>query len=523
MTEPGARSRGETAALVATLVAVLLVFTPAFGCGFTTWDDPAFCSQNPDVARPDLLRIFDPTHWVVSDWTPLATVTYAAERALFGTAPWVPHATNVLLHVLAVWLVQRLLRDLGFGPWESLGVALLYGVHPLQVESVAWVSSRKGCLVAVFSLAFLRAYLAGHHVRATGWFALALCSKATAVGLPIAAAAAHWMTLGAARRRTTWAWIGGWLVLSAGRAWVSIAAQAGATARTAVHGFSGRMAYMGSVLTKQVRQVAAPTNLSIVYDPPRRAWDDPILLAQWAVVLAILAGCALLARRERRLAWVGVFGLLMLAPTLNVFPGPAFQADRYVHLPMIAVGAMLVAALRPLARLQACVPAVLFLAWTLAVCVPRTLERLAVWRSDETLFADACRKTPTARVGWSQLGVVYASQGDLRAAIPLLRRAHEIEPDDTSTSLNLALALFGDGDDAGCERVVRSLLERTPDEGEAHGLLGCLHARAGRLDEASAEFSEGMRLAPQSQRVRAWFNQFAAAARGVTRDRGAPR
>src|SRR5882724_12801746 len=93
------------AAVVALLVGVAALWLPSLWCGFVKWDDPLFCVTNPDVAHPDLLHIFDPRTWVVGDWTPLVTVTYAAERALLGDAAWVPHLTNVLLHVLGVWLV----------------------------------------------------------------------------------------------------------------------------------------------------------------------------------------------------------------------------------------------------------------------------------------------------------------------------------------------------------------------------------------------------------------------------------
>ena len=484
-------------ALAATLALVALVFLPALRCGFTSWDDDAFCSANPDVAHPNLLRIFDPSNWVVGDWTPLATVTYAAERALLGPAPWVPHATNVALHVLAVGLAYRLLRELGFTAWTSLGAALVFGVHPLQAESVVWVSARKNVLVEVFALAFLRSYLAGRHGRASVWFVLALCSKATAVGLPLAAAAMHLLGLGAARPRWTWGFVAGWLGLSAARAALSLKAQAVMVATLASYGLSGRMAYMGSVLTTQARQVVAPAGLSVVYDPPRRGWDDPVLLAQWAGIAALVAAAVLLARRDRKLAFLGVFAALMFAPTANVFPGVCLQADRYLHLPLLAIGAFALAALRPLATLRAWLPGAALAAWCAAVLVPATIARESAWRTSETLWNDACLRTPGSGLAWGNLGAELLAQGRTADATAALERAVALpHPQLHTARFDLALARYRGGDAPAAEPLLREVLAVRPDDGRAHALLGRICTESGRLDEAAPHLDEAAGRAP---------------------------
>lgn len=501
---PGVPDRRARIALTAVLVVVFLVFLRAAWGGFTTWDDPEFCAANPDVASPNLAVIFDPHHWVVGDWTPMATLTYAAERALFGAEPWAPHLTNVLLHVLGVWLVFRLMRDVGFGAWESLAVALVFGIHPLQVESVAWVAARKNVLVAVFSLAFLRSYLGGRHALATIWFALAICSKATSVGLPLVAAAAQALGVGVPRAKTTWVWIGGWSALAVMRALVSLKAQAVIVAKIAAFGFAGRMAYMGSVLTTQARQVVAPTDLSVVYDPPRREWSDATLLGQWALVASIVVVCIVVARRDRRLAFVGVFALAMMAPTLNVFPGPCLQADRYVHLPLIGIGAFLVAALRPLARWRSWAPGALLVAWTAAVLVPSTWNRIGVWRTDESLWNATCLAAPSSGASWSHLGRALADRGAYGDALAAFRRARELDATDDLAAFNVALCLHALGDDEASAKETDALLARSPADGEAHALRGRLHQRAGRLADAQREFAKALELAPDSPLVRAW-------------------
>jgi Flp pilus assembly protein TadD len=487
--------RRRIAVLVAVLAGTALLWLPSLSCGFVNWDDFQYCVMNPDVAHPDFLHVFNPTTWVMGDWTPLATVTYWAERALFGASPSVPHATNAALHVVGVWLVFRLLREIGFGFWGSLGVAALFGVHPLQVESVTWVSARKNVLVAVFSLAFLRAYVAGRHGRASVWFVLALCSKATAVGLPLVAAATHLLDLGAPRTRRTWAWIAAWTVLSALRATISLAAQADAIVPLAEMGFVGRMAHMGSVLTTQFAQVFVPSGFSILYDPPRRAWTDPVLIGQWAGVAALLATCFVAARRDRRLAFVGVFALAMMAPTLNVFPGPYLQADRYAHLPLIGIGAFLVAAISPLARLRPWAPAAAIGVWTAAVLVPATIERQSAWRTTESIFHDACIKTPTSAIAWRDYAEELLEQGRNDEARLALQKALTLPPPQSNAMLETIAYV---ATEAGDYRLAASTLEKvlatSPDDGRAHALYGCVCLAWGRIADAGTHLETAARL-----------------------------
>jgi Flp pilus assembly protein TadD len=496
-TTPATDDPRRRAAVVAVLVGVALLWLPSVFCGFVKWDDPLFCVTNPDVMHLDVFHVFDPRTWVVGDWTPMATVTYWAERAAFGDAPWVPHATNALLHVLGVWLVFRLLREIGFGHWESLGVAALFGVHPLQVESVTWVSARKNVLVAVFALSFLRSYVVGRHGRASVWLVLALCSKATAVGLPLVAAAAHLLGVGAPRTRSTWAWIAAWTALAVGRAAISIAAQAAPLVAIADLGFAGRMAYMGSVLTTQLRQVFAPTDLAILYEPPRRAWTDPVLLAEWAGVAALLAVCFVAARRDKRLAFVGVFAATMMAPTLNVFPAPCLQADRYAHLPLIGIGAFLVAAMRPLSRIRPWAPAAVLLAWVAAVAVPTTLAREATWKTTESLFNDTCLKTPDSGVAWGNLGAELLDQGRREEARLALEKAVMLpHPRLHVVFANLAFIAHDDGDSARAVKLLDSVLADAPDDGRAHALYGRILSEQGHLAEAGPHLDAAARLEP---------------------------
>jgi tetratricopeptide (TPR) repeat protein len=490
-------ARARALALAGVLVVVLVAFLPALRCGFVNWDDDAYVVGNPDVASPNLLRILDPTNLVVGDWTPLVTLTFAAERAVFGEGPLAFHATNVLLHLATVALLYGLLRDVGLGATECLLAALIFGVHPLQVESVAWVSARKNLLVAATGFAFLRAHLAGRPVVASVWLVLAALSKGTAVAFPLVAAAATWLGLPRSRPRATWVWIAAWAALAVARGVLSASAQAEIVERTACHGLAGRMATMGVVLATQARQYVAPGGFSTLYHHAARSWAEPAVLASWALVLAIGAAAFVAARRQAAPAFAGALALASLLPTLNVVPAPYFQSDRYVHVALAGAAVLTVAALRPLTRLHRALPAAAVAAWCALVCVPATFARADVWRTSRSLWNSACVEQPEEGTAWALLGweLMLANRTD-EAILALTRAAALPHPKMHVCLTNLAVAEHAAGRTASARARLERLLDMSPGAGEAHGAYALILAQAGEGDAAERHFAECFRLAP---------------------------
>lgn len=497
---PAPEPRWARAGIAVVLLAVLVAFLPALRCEFVHWDDDEYVTANPDVASPSLARILDPSNLVVSDWTPLPTLTYAAERALFGPGPLAPHATNVLLHLLCVWLLWRLLRDVGLGAGESLVACLLFGVHPLQVESVAWVSARKNLLACAAGFAFLRAHLAGRFGAATVWIVLALLSKGTAAAFPLIAAGATALGFGAAPRRSraVWCWVAAWTLLGAARGAVSAEAQAAVIERTGQYGLLSRMATMGVVLATQARQLVWPSELSILYSHTGRSFAEPAVLGAWALVAALGAAAIVAARRDRRLAFAGVLAALAFLPTANVFPGPFFQQDRYLHVSLAGIAVLAVAALRPLARFHRSMPAAALAVWCLAVGVPATVARTAVWRTNYDLWNDTCLKAPGDGLAWSHLGTALFARGEVDDAIVALARAASIpHPESHRTIVNLATALHEAGRSAESREAIEKLLRKRPQTGEAHAMAGLLAEEAGDSAAADDHFAAWQRLKPE--------------------------
>src|SRR3989440_11551709 len=194
---PLQRAVPKTAVIVA-ICAVLvgitwLVFAQTIRHQFVTYDDPQYVYANPDVsAGVSLGRIsWAFTHTIAGNWHPLTTISHMLDCQLYGLKPAGHHFTNVLFHTIAVVLLFLLLQQMTGSLWRSTFVAALFAIHPLHVESVAWISERKDVLSAVFFMLTLAAYARYVHTLALGWyllvllvFALGLMSKPMLVTVP---------------------------------------------------------------------------------------------------------------------------------------------------------------------------------------------------------------------------------------------------------------------------------------------------------------------------------------------------
>lgn len=144
----------ERRGLLLLLLATALLYLPTLSAEFVGFDDDDYVKANPDVQQLDVLRIFDLRHTTVADWTPVVTFSYALEYQLFGLDARAYHATNLLLHLACIVLMYFFLRDLEVSVSLALFGTLVFAIHPLQVESVAWVSSRKPSSAASSRLSF---------------------------------------------------------------------------------------------------------------------------------------------------------------------------------------------------------------------------------------------------------------------------------------------------------------------------------------------------------------------------------
>lgn len=436
---------------------VFVAFAPALRNDFLYWDDNIYTFQEPlvtDGAPTTLMKIFRSSHH--GNYYPITLASFWIEYRIAGMTPAVYHLTNVLLHVINALLCFRLLRLIVGNMTLAWLAALLFAVHPLRVEAVAWISARKDLLAALFYLSAMIAYLRtserrgiGGHLLVFVLHACALMSKGTAVTLPVALLLLDFQQ----RRPFSAALILEKVPLFAlsivfGLVAIHFQREIGATnsglpsmtlyQRLSISSFAG-LFYLGKTFI--------PTNLSAFYLYPL---TEEFKLPSWFALLPLaiipVLGVMLVLWRNHRTAFFGVaFFAVAIAPVLQFLSvGAAIAADRYTYLPGIGLTLAIVVLLDAVTRHAR----PLLLAVALLLIVPTTL-RITVWRDTESLMSDQLRKFPTSVFAWNDRGVARMARGLLAEAYGDYSVALLLRPSDPDAADNLArawLLLQGHGD-----------------------------------------------------------------------------
>ena len=518
----------RSSALLARLLLVALVLGVFSGLAdhpFVTYDDDVYVYKNPHVSTGlswgNLGRAFTSTQ--SSHWHPLAWISHMLDCELFGLNPAGHHLSSLFLHLLNVLLLFGLLFRATGGLWQSALAAALFAVHPLNVEPVAWVSSRKDLVSALFLLLALRAYIpyterggAGWYLAALSCFTLGLLAKSMVVTLPCLLILLDAWPL----KRLPWGRSARETARPTLRAWVlektpffALAILFGGAAVFIMKSDSESVAHapffdlllQGDRLTRglfmlvtYLRRVVWPSDLAVIY-PPDQA------IPFWAPLLGagLLLGISGLALRQRKP--VRVFGwfwflatLLPLLGILNV--GPRVPADRYAYIPLIGLfvlaswtGGALLSRLRE-RRFAACA------AVALAILGLGIISRVQVeyWASSTALFQRTLHVTTGNAKAHNNLGNVLARKGRMEEAVRHFRSALDIRPQFAEAHNNLGLALVTVGRPGEAVSHFRQALEIDPDYGEVMNNWGIALAKLGRHDEAAALHRASLEKDPRS-------------------------
>jgi tetratricopeptide (TPR) repeat protein len=479
------------------------LFARAVGNGFTLWDDDVYLTANPLVGPFSRDRLCDVlTSFVDGNYHPLTILTYLCEYALVGFRPWLYHLTNVLAHATAAGLAYRLGRAWFEDRAAAFLAALAFAVHPLRVESVAWVAERKDVLCAVFSLGALLAYHAvisgdggarerrRNYSAALGFFVLALLSKPMALSVP----AILTLYLACRRRlcRATLAGLAPFWVLTLAFTWINIVGQARNEALQGLR--NGSVIAHGLTVVKAVgfyaRKTVAPLDLSplYVFTPPQSLFDADLILG--ALCLTAAAAAAALSWRRRRHVLLALgFSLAAWAPVSGIVPSAMPVADRYTYLPSLGLfWAAILGGRRVLGsaharrpRLAAAASSAIVLALAAASVV--TFERIGVWTDNESLWRSALRENPRHAVAYAQLAVSALRAGRYGEARDHAEHAVRLGNDRPQCLLTLALAYRGLGETEKEAACTRAILEAYPSFLPAQVLRARHLTLAGSFDE----------------------------------------
>jgi tetratricopeptide (TPR) repeat protein len=528
-------------ALAALLAAVTAgVYARVASFDFVQMDDTQFVTRNPYV-RAGLTAEgarYAMTQAVGGTWQPLALFSHMLDCALYGLDPAGHHLTNVALHVADSVLLFGVLRYMTGAVWQSAFVAALFALHPLHVESVAWVSERKDVLSALFGLLSLWGYAAyarrpgaGRYVLTATLLALGLATKPMLVTWPFvyllldywplgrmgAGGSADPARPGAPRRASA---PGDASRAPLGRLVLEkvpfLALAAAASLATFLTQSAGRAVRHGIPLELRAANAAVsyvrylgktlwPADLAALYPHPYLAGGAP--WEPWHVagaIVVLLAVSALVLWSGRRYALVGwLWYLGTLVPVIGIVQvGYQAMADRYAYLPLIGIFIIVAWGSADLARAWGARAPVLrpalalAAAATLAAATVSTWFQLSHWRDSVALMRRIVGVTPDSPVGYYYLGTVHLENGNREEAARLYRRALEIGPGYPRAHYNLANIVRDQGDVEQAIHHYRQALRTEPDFASAHVNLGVLLKARGELEEATRHFRAAVRSWP---------------------------
>lgn len=494
------------------LLLVAIAYGGATRNGFVAYDDGVYVSDNPHVrsglSGGSVAWAF--TTFENSNWHPLTWLSHMADVEMFGLDAGRHHVTSVVLHAASSILLFLLLGAMTGTTWRPALVAALFAVHPLHVESVAWIAERKDVLSTLLGLLALTAWLRwlrssrkAAYGAAIAFYAASLMAKPMLVTFPFLLMLLDFWPLERAAFPPRWKEKLPLLALSAASCVVTIAAQrAGGALQTLERiPLPSRLANAAVTYATYLVKTIRPSPLAVFYPYPSSG--HPV----WEVVVAVvlLAAITAAAFRFRSAApWAltgWLFYLVALVPVIGIVQvGEQSMADRYTYLPLVGVFVVVAWGAGAIAeRGRAALSTASCVA--LAALVVLTRGQVALWSDSVTLFTHAIAVTDGNWAMRNNLGGVLSREGKSDAALAQFEEVARLRPEFAEGQYNLALELANRGSlPEAIDRYQRALRLR-PDYVEAHYNLGNALLHAKRLDDAIREYGEALRLRPGDARA----------------------
>ena len=536
---------------------IWVVFGQTLGHEFVNYDDDLYVYENPAVTRGLTLQgiIWAFTHVHCSNWHPLTWVSHMLDCQFYGLSPGGHHLTNILFHTATAILLFLILRQMTGALWRSAFVAAVFAIHPLRVESVAWVAERKDVLSGLFFMLTIGAYARYAQRRsrvepsslrsaASGsrepraqsvsaldprlpaldyclvllFFALGLMCKPMLVTLPLVLLLLdYWPLVRVAG--------GGWRVtrfgvqvpqlstlnhllyeklplfgLAVASGMVTIFAQT-----KAIQSFEqiSLPLRVGNALISYVAylgQMFWPSGLAVLY--PFAAMDVGVSGVVLSLVLLAGISAGAFVLRHRRYFLTGwLWYLIMLAPVIGILQvGSQARADRYTYLPQIGLYVLLTWAVADLCAgwrhrrvvLGGCATILLV---ALIFCAR---VQTAYWRNSESLWTHTLACTSDNAIAHNNLGVTLLQKGKVDEAIVHYQKALQINPDHVEAHIDFGNALIKKGSVDEAMVHYQKALQINPDSAKAHDNLGNALFKKGNVDEAIIHYQKALQIKPGS-------------------------
>jgi len=501
-------------------VAAFAVYFQALTYGFlAVWDDPVYVVNNVAAhgfSWEHIKTAF--TSFYVGNYAPLQILSYMLDYTLWGLNPTGYIFHNIVLHALNGYLLYVLLLRFSIALYPAIIAALLFVVHPVQVESVVWISQRKNVLAMFFfllSFYFYSCYRSAsgdagrkHYAWALLFFACSLLAKSVAVVLP---AILFLYDFCLYRRKLpksipdklpfiAFACIVGFITL------LSQSEEYGGGGRTNLHGGGiwSTLLTMLPVFVSYARMVLVPSGLSIVYSPQIKTGFDADVLFSIVIICFLSVVGYFLYKRNRALFFWYAFIPLAILPVSQLIPIVTLMNDRYLYFPMLGVAACFGFLAQHLsAKIAGRWTGAISACFLLLVVLygVASFQRALTWKNDLVLWQDAAEKQPGSAVAWFVLGAMYGKQGDPVRAVNLIEHSLDIcRGAECYHALEKLSALYLQlGHFAEAEKSADELIRLFPKNANGYLLKGYLNYQHGKIPEAEKLFLEGLKLDSNQQ------------------------
>lgn len=498
----------------------------------STWDDDAYVINNPAIRGFTLENIRTAcTAYYVSNYAPIQIFSYMLDYTIWGLNPRGFLLTNLVIHILNTLLFFLIAVRIGAGSavpfscrneplrpattvWVSLISAFIFLCHPVQVETVAWVSQRKNLLAMLFFLACMHLYCSiREHGPGKRWwryllmllsFSLALLSKPVTVIFPVIICAYELCSITPLHRRRLAIYLAPLLTIALLAGLLAIQTQAedpqGIKVTHLAGSVFGNIATMLPVLFSYFRLLFMPVDLSIIYAPAiRTAVDSTVLLAAGGVIILAVMAYIMKNKNPRFLFWYLAFFIALL-PVSNIIPLVTLINDRYLYFPLL--GGSVFAALcltcltsrlpsagRRVAR-AACIAPLLALPFM-------ARERCAVWEHPLVFWEDALKKAPQLPLPWSAMGTSLLRANLPDASLLHYEQALTLDPHQRTALHNSSILLAEKGDYTAASQRLLQLIRMVPNRGKNFALLGHIYLLEGNGNRAEAQCLRALHLSPR--------------------------
>jgi tetratricopeptide (TPR) repeat protein len=528
------------------VLATLVAYEPVRKSDFVDYDDDAYVTKNPQVnsgiTRESLVFFFTNSHGGM--WHPLTSWSFMLGCQLFGLNPFWHHLTSLLFHIVNALLLFWVLKRMTGALWPSVFVVAAFALHPLNVESVAWVSERKTVLSCFFRLSTIAVYIRyserpaiGRYLLVFLVYGLCIMTKPVVVTLPFVLLLLdywplhrfHWGFQNGAedlpqhepvgvscQKLSVWRLVGEKVplfILAGILSVITFVAQqrVGSVVPTEHWPLNLRIANALVSYISYIGKMIYPSRLAVLYPLPLggpRLWQTIVSL----LILAAVSAAVIYTARQRRYLIVGwLWYLGTLVPVIGlVQSGAQAMADRYFYLPGVGIFIMLswfaaeLSAKWRLSKIEVGMPVGL----VFAILIFCTRMQVRHWRNNFTLFGHAAAVTKNNYIMRTYYGWAFLDDGQPEKALRHFREVLRVRPRYSEAREYMGMAFLDIGKDLALEgksdqaiEYFTGAIKTDPNNAESHNNLGAELVKVNRIDEAVEEFHEALRLEPKHHQV----------------------